>query len=565
MTKPLGVLPSDPRELLALTWRRKWVILIPLVAFTAFAAFIAKSLPSVYRASTTILVEKPKVPEAFVKSTVTTQIDDRLSTIKQQILSRTRLEAIIRQFDLYAEERAKLPMESVVGIMRRAVAIEVVRGNTAFTVSFSGRDPRIVRDVTNELAAVFIEENSRVREEQAASTSEFLDSQILVLKETLARQESQVRMFKERFLGELPQQQDANLRALDRLQLQLQTLAAQIRSAEDRKFLLQVQLSQTPEFNEVVTRNVRRDPVTGAVVTSLAPAAPLRDPLLDRLEQARGLLAQLQGRYTDLHPDVVRAKRQVEELEMELANRSPAVPTTAGPAGGASGAADGRGVIPSDRPVAVSEIQRVPNPAYKQVESQLVTVEREIEALRKSQTEVSSRIQELQRKVENVPRLEQQLMELTRDYENTRRAYESLVAKKLDAQLSENLEKRQKGEQFRVLDPAVLPQSPYKPDRRRIVALGVALGLAVGLGGAVGLELLNPSVRWADELKTLARGLPLLGTVPLVRDRRTVLRQRLVSMGVGLLVLALGAAAAAGAARYRDDIIKLGVFEYFLR
>ncbi len=571
---PTGQILSDPRDLVDIAWRRKWILVVPLAVFVAAAVFLAYALPNVYRSSTVILVEKPKVPEEYVKSTVTTRIEDRLATITQQILSRTRLESIINQFDLYREERATLPMDAVVERMRRAIEVQV-RGNDAFTVFYRGRDPAVVRDVTNRLAALFIEENSKVREEQAAGTSQFLETQLAALKQTLTEQERQVRDFKERYMGELPQQQEANLRALDRLQLQSRAIADQLRAAEDRRALLQTQLADMPRAKTQVERVARRvpagqSPAPQASPTSAAPlgvvAAQERDPALARLEEARANLAQLQARYTDLHPDVQRAKRHLEELESLVGSRTLSV-TTAAPVPPVSSGLTGDTPEGSarDRVVIVEELREVPNPAYRQLEAQLAATEKEIEELRGSQGEITLQIRALQRRVENVPKLEQQLMELTRDYDNTRRTYESLLSKKLEAQLAENLEKRQKGEQFRVLDPAALPQTPYKPSRRLILALGLAFGLGTGIAGVVGLELLDSSIRNPRQLKTLAPRLPVVGTVPVIHDPQQAWRRRVASTAVGVLVLFVATTAMAGAVHYKDEIVRLRVFEFFLR
>ncbi len=574
MVQSTGPRPSDPRDLIEIAWRRKWVILVPFLLIGGNAAFLAKALPGVYRSTTVILVEKAKVPETFVRSTVTTEIDDRLATITQQILSRTRLEKIITQFSLYARERATLPMEDVVEAMRNAIEVQVLKGNNAFSVSYRGLDPRVVRDVTNELAAFFIEENSKVREEQATGTSEFLESQLAGLKQTLAQQEEKVRAFKERYLGELPQQQEANLRSLDRLQFQSQSLADQIRGAEERRLLLHVQLAQLPRETQVVTRVMRRVKADGSVAgpagagwtTSAAPlSGEHQDPTTARLDEARAVLLQLQARYTALHPDVLRAKRHVEELESLLANGGSASDGVPLPEVVPSPSASDAGGEAAGRLVAVDEIRQVPNPMYKQVEARLTGIDTEIAALRKTQKNVLAQVPLLERKVENVPKLEQQLLELTRDYSNIQKAYEALLSKKIDAQVAEDLEKRQKGEQFRVLDPALLPQTSYKPNRMRILALGLALGLGIGVAGAAGLEALDHSVQDARELKQLAPRLPLLGTIPFISDPRQARRRRLTSIGVGLLVLAVGTGAVAGGFRYRDEIVQLNVFEFLLR
>ena len=361
MAQTSGSLPSTPGELVELAWRRKWIILVPFLVITGVASFLAYALPAAYRASTTILVERAKVPETFVKSTVTSRIEDRLATVTEQILSRTRLENIIRQFDLYREERATQPMDAVVARMRGTIDVEVLKGNNAFTVSFSGPEPGVVRDVTNELAAFFIEENSRVREELAASTSEFLDAQLATLKQTLAEQEQKVREFKERYMGELPQQQEVNLRALDRLQLERQSVTDQIQRAEERQLLLQAQVARFEGGS-----------AAGAPGGVLARVLRGQDPVRARLDEARTALLQLQARYTDLHPDVVRVRRQVEELEALAQGRR------IGGAGTAP-AADGP---EASQATAVDEGRQVRDPVYQHVEAQLPDPEQEIRHLR---------------------------------------------------------------------------------------------------------------------------------------------------------------------------------------
>jgi uncharacterized protein involved in exopolysaccharide biosynthesis len=264
---------------------------------------------------------------------------------------------------------------------------------------------------------------------------------------------------------------------------------------------------------------------------------------------------QLQSRYTDLHPDVARAKRQVEELEALAQGRRTH----------SAGTAPAAESPDASQATAVDEVRQVLDPVYQQVEAQFLDTEQEIRHLRESQRRVLAQIQRAQRRVENVPKLEQQLTELTRDYNNTLGSYQSLLSKKLDAQIAENLEKRQKGEQFRVLDPATLPQTPYSPDRRRILAIGLLLGLGVGLGGALGLEVMNQSVRGPRDLKALVPRLPLLGTIPVFADPAAIRRRRLVGLAAGLLFVVAYTAAAATAAHYKDEIIRLGALNVFLK
>ncbi|HEY8432360.1 MAG TPA: GNVR domain-containing protein, partial [Sandaracinaceae bacterium] len=393
-----------------------------------------------------------------------------------------------------------------------------------------------------------IEENSKIREELAANTSQFLDAQLAALKQTLNEQERQVREFKERYMGQLPQQQEANLRLLDRLQSQSQAIADRARAAEERRLLLQAQLSATPQFNEVVVRVTRSGSGAGRETTVLSSASP-RDTTRARLEEARATLLQLRSRYTEAHPDVVRARRQLEELEAIVAKGGVAV---------ASAPAESTGL---DDGIAVDEIRQVPNPVYEQIQAQLRATDREIEYLRATQREILANIEEVQRKVESVPKLEQQLADLTRDYNNTQASYQALLSKKLEAEMAEELERRQKSEQFRVLDPAVLPQTPYRPNRARILAFGLVAALGVGAGSALGLEVLKGAVRGPADLKALAPRLAVLGVIPTVEDKARVRRRRLLTaLGVVLFVVAYGAAAAAALA-HKDRIVRLPVVQ----
>lgn len=555
-------LPSSPLEFLQVVWRRKWVVLIPLVLIAGFSVFLARALPNVYRASTVILVAKPKVPETYVRHTVTTRIEDRLTTINEQLLSRSWLERVIMKLDLFPAEQGVVPMERLVARLRRDIEVRVHgrgRNRDSFSITVRGRDPKVVRDVTNELAALFIEENSKVREEQATGTSEFLESQLAALKQTLSEQERQVRAFKERYMGALPQQQEANLRALDRLQLQSRELADQLRAAEDRRLVLQRQLAEVPPFTAVPSTAPARPAVTSGSGTP--PPTP-RDPLAVQLEHARTSLAQLRARYTDLHPDVMRARRQLEEIEALAARRS-AMAAQAAPT--PAPAHSPEPTAPEGSEASVAEVRRTPNPMYETLVRQLALVDREIQHLRQKQGEVTSEIRTLQQRVENVPRLEQQLLELTRDYNNTRAAYEALLAKKLEAQLAANLERYQKSEQFVVLDPAVLPQTPYRPNRRLIIVVGLVIGLGAGFLGAAGAEMLDRSIGRPEQLRAALPQVPLVGTVPIIRTRRQIWRRRLIGTAATLAGLLAAAAVVVAAERYKETIVNLSVFEFLLR
>ncbi|GIX49607.1 MAG: chain-length determining protein [Candidatus Tectimicrobiota bacterium] len=459
------------QDYLEIFWRRKWWLVVPLLLGTVIAVVYSYTLPPLYRSSTLILVEPQEVPPSYVSSLVTSSVEERLATIRQQVMSRTNLEKIIREFGLYREpqaqpvsrglmgrvrtkakrllqslglyrepptvvpERGHIP-EEVIARMRSSIEVEVLggrrSGHNAFTISFRGENPQTVMQVTNALASLFIEENLKVRERQAEGTAEFLESQLREAARDLQRQEQALKEFKERHRGALPEQLDANLRTLDRLQQELQSLNEALRTAEEQALLLERQLAELQQAE------------TPQASAPEAPAVPLER----ELQQLRGQLALLQAQFNDNYPDILILKRRIAELEAQRGT-VPEAPSGGEPAPAASSP---RGA--------------------QQLELQLHALRSDIAALTARRQQVQALIREYERRVEETPDNELKLLTLTRNYAISQKNYETLLAKRLNAKLAESLEKRQKGEQFRILDPANLPTRPYWPDRPRIVLAG---------------------------------------------------------------------------------------------
>lgn len=459
--------------------RRKWFIMIPFMVSIIGIILALIIIKPMYRSSTLILVEPQKVPSDYIRPTVTVDIRDRLNTITQQVMSRTRLESIINEFDLYHDQRENYSVEEIVEMARRHIEISV-KGKDSFTISYSGDNPETVMHVTNRLASLFIEENLKIREQQAEGTTEFLDAQLQNLRSALEQQEARIKAFKEEYMGELPSQLDANLRTLDRLQLSLQTTNDSLKSAEERKILLEKHLAE-----------VNPDLITGTGTGSIAPI----DPRRTRLASLQAELSQLSTVYTDKYPDVARLKREIAEIEKELKESK---------------------TVDKNSKAASAPPAFSANPLYTTLSNQLVEVNTEIKNLKARQKDILKDISIFQGRVERIPRREQQMAALMRDYENTRANYQNLLNKKLEAQLAENLEKRQKGEQFRILDPANLPAKPYKPDPKKIILMGIVLGVGSGGGLAFLLEYIDASFRKAEDVYA-ALGLPVLASIPRIR------------------------------------------------
>lgn len=471
--------------------RRWWLPLVCLVLGVGAASLITKRLPKIYQASTLILVEPQKIPAAYVRPTVTTTIENRLRSLQQQITSRTRIERVIQDLNLFPERIGKVPMESLVGAVASRIRLEI-RGTTTFKINYEGTNPEEVAAVVNKIADLFIAENSAARAQEARSTSEFLDKELEAVRQRLEREELEIARFKREHMGELPEQRDANLRTVEGLQARLRTATEALTRAQDRRLSLEGQLAALPASG-------------GGDVNLIAV----------QLEQAKTRLQQLLTQYTEQHPEVALQRREIARLEDLLASSPEPDPN------------------PAPRPGQSLFETRI--------RADLAAAETEIRALAAEQQQIRADIVKYQERVENAPRNEAALSTLTRDYENLKANYQSLLAKKLEAKLAENLETERQGEQFNILDRAVPPTVPFKPNLTQIVALGGVIGLLVGCAGAFVVDLAKPRFRSEDDLFT-AHGIPVLAAVPRIDtegERARLRRRRRVLVGSGLAAAAI--------------------------
>jgi polysaccharide chain length determinant protein (PEP-CTERM system associated) len=503
-------------EYLEIFFRRVWYLVIPFVLVIAGAGVYALTIPKEYRATTLILVTPQKVPEDFVRPTVTSRIEDRLQSIGQEIMSRTRLEQVIGEFKLYEAEAKSLRKEEVVELMQKNIQVQIKGKEGYFTISYIGKDPRVVTLVTNKLASLFIEENLKLREAQAQGTSEFLSIEMNATKAKLEEQERVISDFKRRYMGELPEQREANLRVLDQLQMQSQRIGDSIKAAQDRKVLLQKQLS---DFEILVSSSTQalsaqEEPGKGVTLVPLAPEARVKNPHEAQLEQMKAHLADLQAKYTEKHPDILLTKKKVADLEAKVAEfeagreKAEKAETEKKPA------KEGAPAKPS---ASKREFKIDPRltPRYKELENQLLASDQEIQRLKQEDVLVRKQIAQYRERIESTPAREQALAILTRDYNNTRDSYASLLKKSQEAQQAENLERRQKGEQFKVIDPARLPEKPYRPDIPKILLIGLVLGLFGGVAAAFFREQMDRSFRDGEDLQ-VTLGFKVLANIPRV-------------------------------------------------
>jgi len=493
--------PFNIQDYLAIGLRRKWYIIIPLV-LCALASFgVYKYLPKVYKTTTLILVQPQTVPENYVRPTITDSMANRLNTISQEILSRTRLEKVIQEFNLYADIRKRLPLEEIIEIMQKAIEVKVQeprrdrrdQTTNSFSISYEGEEPKTVMMVTNKLASLIIEENLKVRESQAEGTSEFLTKELQSMEEQLKRKEQDIRNFRERSMGQLPQQLDANLRILERLQQQIKTTNESLRAAEDRSIVIQsqIELLKKREPTQVV-----RVGSQGNIIVDRG-----EDPLVTQLRNLKRDLAIAQSKYKETHPDVVDLKKKIADLEpkvKDLMGRTQ------------EGRVSEQNLPP---PTLDPETQRLLTQYNEQYHAAVLEAKR----LREEEKELKQQITLYQRRIEDTPRREQELTLLTRDYELLKTNYQSLMDKKIQSQMAENLERKQQGEQFKILDPARLPEKPIKPDRNKILLIGCVIGLAAGLGLVWFRESMDRSFHTVSDIEGYLE-IPVLATIPNLKE-----------------------------------------------
>src|SRR3954466_3642589 len=298
-----------PEEIIRILWFRKWILLAGMVTTAAIAFAVSLRIPNQYRSDTLILVIPQRVPESYVHSTVTMRIEDRLRSIQQEILSRSRLEKIIEEFNLYPQLRLIKPLETVVDQMRTNIIVETVRDD-AFKVSFTDPVPRTAMIVTDRLASMFIDENSRDRSVMADSTNQFLESQLGDARNRLVAHERKLEEFRRRNSGELPSQLQTNLQVIQSTNGQIQALSESVNRDRDRRLVLERSIA-----------DVQAGTATDMLAT---PAAESAGPgrTIDQLEKARAELRGLELRFKPEHPDVIAKKKAVVELEQKVEQES---------------------------------------------------------------------------------------------------------------------------------------------------------------------------------------------------------------------------------------------------
>jgi succinoglycan biosynthesis transport protein ExoP len=476
----------------------KWPILVGTFALTLLFTVVLAKLPNVYEATTTILVNPQQIPEKYVSPGVNSDPFSRLNTITQQVLSRTRLQEIINKLDLYTERRKSISPEELIEEMRNDITVHVKQGSgpelSTFTLTYRGKKPALVAQVANELATSFIRWNLTSRELQVTGTQDFLSSELEAAKQNLQSQEDKLRQFKMSHLGETPDQTMNNFQALAGLRSALEANADAMNRLDEQRILL--------------TR------LTEPAPTGAGPNVNLTERARLQLEQHQleTTRQQLRERYSDRYPDVVKATLRLEEINAQLQS------------------------LPADVVVQGSGTRVGESAASVRLE----LIDREMKRRQNEQDQIQSQIAAYQRKVDAAPFREQQLVELTRNYDVSKQHYQALLDGTFNMGMAADLEQKQKAERFTVLDLAQVPQKPVQPRRSLLIPLSglVALGLSI-LGVAV-KDRLNPAVRTEMELKSLLpTGVRIMGFIPRIEITSDVRRGRRLAICASILCVLL--------------------------
>jgi len=477
--------------------RRRWWIIIPFLLSILIGMGYGLKLPKIYQASTLILVQRQKVPTSYVREIVSIDLQDRIRTITQQIKSRTNLEKIIKELDLFNETGKHMFMEDKIESLRERIGVHVHgrgrQGANSFRISFTGKYPNQTAVVANALASYFITENLRLREDHAIGTSEFLTDELENIRRRLLEKEEELKRYRERYMGGLPEQLATNLRILGRIQEQIVRNQDNLREAEERKMLIQEKISV---ISESQISHVEKDKV---------------------LDQLKAQLASLEERYTQRHPDVLHLKRRISDLESKQKRDL-----------------EGSQNVPEGDEMSQAE---------KNLVIKLRKIELEVANLQVELARQRSQAEWYQAQIDNTPKRETELISLNRDYRNIQDTYNSLLSRKLEAEIAVNLERKQKGEQFRILDPAKVPIRPFQPDIQRIFLMSMAIGFALGCGLAYLREIMDTSFRRPGDIEELLQ-IPVLASLPLSLNAKELKRIKrkgiLTALSVGLTFLLAG-------------------------
>jgi uncharacterized protein involved in exopolysaccharide biosynthesis len=534
--------------------RRRKLILASSGALLILALVAAIFWPPTYKSMATILIEEQEIPSDLVRSTITSYADQRIETIKQQVMSRTTLWKVVEQFDLYGDLRGTSPTEEVVKRFIKDIGVEVIsadvvdkrtqhptKATIAFTVAYQSRSAELAQKVANELTSLFLGENLKSRERQAQEATSFLQQEAENLAKHISEVDDKIAVFKQRAKGALPELISLNQQLMNQADRELLDVDQQIRSLDERKSYLEGELATVKPNTPILS-------VTG-------------ERILDSAERLRALRAEYvsaSGNLSPDHPDILKMKQEIEALEKETGQR-PEIEEAAKQLVDARATLatvserlgkDHPDVVQARRRIAALErelerLRVIPykksgvkpeNPAYINLQAQLNSATSSLDALKRTRADIKRRLDDYARRLEQTPEIEPEYLVMTRDRDTSAQKYQEIRSRLLEAKVSEGLEVQRKGERFSLIDPPSLPEKPDKPNRLVIMLLGFILAVGGGIGSGAAADSLDHSIRTPEQLGQVTHLFPLavIPFMPNEDDVAWAVKRRRMIRGAGV-------------------------------
>ncbi len=549
----------DIKDYLNIVKRRSKYLLIPFVVVSILSIVLAVALPSVYRSIATILIEEQEIPSDLVRSTVTTFADQRIQVITQRIMTRANLMDIIQKFDLYPDARKSKSEERILEKMRKRIVVEPISANVidkrsgqpsmatiAFTLTFDDNAPAIAQKVANELTSLFLKENIKSRTESAENATLFLSEESRRLKDKIEEIQSQFATFKEKNLNQLPQISQLNQQELTTLGSQLLNLDSQERSLHERQFYLEGELAQ-------IDPHALATNATGNRVFDTR----------DRLKVLEAEYPSLLARYSENHPDVIKTKREIDSLKIEIGGNTNINKLNAELTNKKAELAlilkqySGKHPDVLKLQKQITTIQQAmvtahetaeantsltpDNPAYITLNAQLQSIQADMGSLGFTRKELNQKMENLRTSLRQAPLVEKEYTDLIQELDNTNLRYREVSAREMEAQISQQLEVQRKGERFTLIDPPQEPLEPVSPNRMAIIFLGFVFAIASGFGCVFLVEMMGSTINNEKTIASILGVLPL-ASIPYLESREeseTIAKRRFIMVISTLITITL--------------------------
>ncbi|WP_319405956.1 Wzz/FepE/Etk N-terminal domain-containing protein [uncultured Desulfosarcina sp.] len=517
------------QELKAIVRRRKGLLLTSFLLIFLTGVIVAVSLPPVYQSTVMIIVENQEIPEDYVKSTVTSYVSERLEMMRRKILSHGKLLKIIREHDLYPDLSQNSEM---VQEMRKDILLETIdvslsdrksrfnaSATIAFNLSYAHRDPKKAKEITNILANLFLEEDQRTREMQAVTTTSFIEKELEDLRRQVQINEEKISQFKAANIDQLPGSTTVFTQTIFRLEQDLDNIEAKLQTTQDKIVYLKSQIANIDPMVPILTE-------TGKVANNPN----------NRLKYLRLQLLSMQSNLSDKHPDIIKLKSEISELEAQVGetdssveklnrlnfiekkiielkakygDKHPDVVRYSKEAALLKEQIGQEGTGGAKRP---SSDEQSDNPGYMNIKAQIIVAESEINALKAERKKVTEKLEDYQNRLERAPFIDEEYNKLTLDYQNARIKFNEASNKLHNARIAQEMNASGQGARFHIDSPAFLPDSPYKPNRPIIILLGFLLAMGTAVGLTALKETMDTSIKATEEIESIL-DVPVLATV----------------------------------------------------